>query len=242
MLDVPDWAGHRAGQHLDVRLTAEDGYRARARATRSRRRRGSRIAITVERLDDGEVSPYLADELLPGDEIELRGPVGGYFVWEPERRRPAAARRWRLGRRAAARDRSGIAAPSRQRRPGAAALLLALARGRHLPGRARRRATAVDVVHTLTRAAAAGLDGSPAPRRRRAARRGRLAGGRSDRWRTSAGRRASSRRSPPRSSGSATTPARIKTERFGAREARMMEPLDGNAIAGTACARSSASR
>jgi ferredoxin-NADP reductase len=82
-LDVPEWAGHRAGQHLDVRLTAEDGYRAE-REYSIASAPGEPVAITVERLDDGEVSPYLTDELRPGDQLELRGPVGGYFVWSPD--------------------------------------------------------------------------------------------------------------------------------------------------------------
>jgi ferredoxin-NADP reductase len=81
VLDVPDWPGHRAGQHLDVRLTAEDGYRAE-REYSIASAPGEPVAITVERLDDGEVSPYLTDELRRGDGLELRGPVGGYFVWE----------------------------------------------------------------------------------------------------------------------------------------------------------------
>jgi ferredoxin-NADP reductase len=80
-LDVPAWPGHRAGQHLDVRLTAEDGYSAE-RSYSIASAAGEPVAITVERLDDGEVSPYLTDELRVGDELELRGPVGGYFVWE----------------------------------------------------------------------------------------------------------------------------------------------------------------
>jgi ferredoxin-NADP reductase len=80
-LGVPDWAGHRAGQHLDVRLTAEDGYRAE-RSYSIASAPGEPLAITVERLDDGEVSPYLTEELRPGDEIEVRGPIGGYFVWD----------------------------------------------------------------------------------------------------------------------------------------------------------------
>jgi len=82
VLDVPDWPGHKAGQHLDVRLTAEDGYRAE-RSYSIASAPGDPVAITVERLDDGEVSPYLTGELRAGDELELRGPVGGYFVWEP---------------------------------------------------------------------------------------------------------------------------------------------------------------
>src|SRR5215813_642528 len=81
-LDVPDWGGHRAGQHLDIRLTAEDGYVAE-RSYSIASAPGEPVAITVQRLDDGEVSPYLTDELRAGDELELRGPIGGYFVWEP---------------------------------------------------------------------------------------------------------------------------------------------------------------
>jgi ferredoxin-NADP reductase len=80
-LQVPDWPGHRAGQHLDVRLTAEDGYQAE-RSYSIASAPGEPVAITVERLDDGEVSPYLTEELRPGDELELRGPIGGYFVWD----------------------------------------------------------------------------------------------------------------------------------------------------------------
>jgi ferredoxin-NADP reductase len=83
VLDVPDWPGHRAGQHLDVRLTAEDGYQA-AREYSIASAPGEPVAITVERLDDGEVSPYLTEELRVGDRIELRGPVGGYFVWDTD--------------------------------------------------------------------------------------------------------------------------------------------------------------
>jgi ferredoxin-NADP reductase len=82
-LDVSDWPGHRAGQHLDVRLTAEDGYQA-SRSYSIASAPGEQPAITVERLEDGEVSPYLVDEVVVGDRFELRGPVGGYFVWSPE--------------------------------------------------------------------------------------------------------------------------------------------------------------
>jgi ferredoxin-NADP reductase len=81
--DVPDWPGHRAGQHVDVRLTAEDGYQAQRSYSIASPTSVTRIELTVERLEDGEVSPYLTDELQLSDEIELRGPVGGYFVWEP---------------------------------------------------------------------------------------------------------------------------------------------------------------
>jgi ferredoxin-NADP reductase len=83
VLDVPGWPGHRAGQHVDVRLTAEDGYRTERSYSISSPPGGTRIALTVVRVAGGEVSPYLTDELRPGDPLELRGPVGGYFVWEP---------------------------------------------------------------------------------------------------------------------------------------------------------------
>ena len=82
-LEVADWPGHRAGQHVDVRLTADDGYQAE-RAYSIASAPGEPLAITVERLDDGEVSPYLTEELQPGDFLEVRGPIGGYFVWEPD--------------------------------------------------------------------------------------------------------------------------------------------------------------
>ena len=80
--DVRGWHGHRAGQHVDVRLTAADGYQAQRSYSIASPPDGTSVELTVERLDDGEVSPYLTDELRPGDQIELRGPVGGYFVWE----------------------------------------------------------------------------------------------------------------------------------------------------------------
>jgi ferredoxin-NADP reductase len=83
VFDVPGWPGHRAGQHVDLRLTAEDGYRAERSYSIASPPDSRRVALTVQRLEDGEVSPYLTDELRPGDQIELRGPIGGYFVWEP---------------------------------------------------------------------------------------------------------------------------------------------------------------
>jgi ferredoxin-NADP reductase len=82
LLDVPGWPGHQAGQHVDIRLTAEDGYMAE-RSYSIASAPGEPVAITVERLDDGEVSPYLTGELRAGDVLELRGPIGGYFAWGP---------------------------------------------------------------------------------------------------------------------------------------------------------------
>jgi ferredoxin-NADP reductase len=81
-LDPPAWRGHRAGQHVDVRLTAEDGYQAQRSYSIASAPEDERLTLTVERLDDGEVSPYLVGELRVGDLLEIRGPVGGYFVWE----------------------------------------------------------------------------------------------------------------------------------------------------------------
>ena len=82
-LALPNWMGHRAGQHVDVRLTAEDGYQTeRSYSIASPPEEAPHVTLTVERLDDGEVSPYLTEELRVGDKLELRGPIGGYFVWE----------------------------------------------------------------------------------------------------------------------------------------------------------------
>jgi ferredoxin-NADP reductase len=81
VLQPADWPGHRAGQHVDVRLTADDGYQAQRRYSIASAPDDEHLVLTVERLDDGEVSPYLTETVQPGDELELRGPVGGYFVW-----------------------------------------------------------------------------------------------------------------------------------------------------------------
>jgi ferredoxin-NADP reductase len=88
VLDVDGWGDHRAGQHLDVRLTAEDGYQAE-RSYSIASAPGEPPAITVERLEDGEVSPYLVDEVRDGDVFEVRGPIGGYFVWDGDEPEPA---------------------------------------------------------------------------------------------------------------------------------------------------------
>jgi len=84
VLDVDGWPGHRAGQHVDVRLTAEDGYQAERSYSIASAPDGDRVELTVERVEDGEVSPYLTEEARPGDAFELRGPVGGYFVWDAD--------------------------------------------------------------------------------------------------------------------------------------------------------------
>jgi ferredoxin-NADP reductase len=82
VLEVPGWEGHKAGQHVDVRLTAEDGYQAQRSYSIASAPEDERLVLTVDRLDDGEVSPYLTDVLMAGDKLELRGPIGGYFTWE----------------------------------------------------------------------------------------------------------------------------------------------------------------
>src|SRR5206468_689641 len=86
-LEVPEWRGHLAGQHVDVRLRAADGYEAQRSysiASAPDLARSNMLELTVERLGDGEVSPYLVDELRAGDVLQLRGPIGGYFTWRPE--------------------------------------------------------------------------------------------------------------------------------------------------------------
>jgi ferredoxin-NADP reductase len=83
VLDVPDWPGHLPGQHVDVRLTAEDGYSTERSYSIASAPDGTRLELTIQRLDDGEVSPYLTEVLSPGDPLELRGPIGGYFAWRP---------------------------------------------------------------------------------------------------------------------------------------------------------------
>ena len=88
VLQVPDWPGHDAGQHVDVRLTAEDGYQAQRSYSIASGPEDPRLTITVERLEDGEVSPYLVGEVRVGDKVELRGPIGGYFVWHAGEKRP----------------------------------------------------------------------------------------------------------------------------------------------------------
>jgi ferredoxin-NADP reductase len=157
VLDAPDWPGHRAGQHLDVRLTAEDGYRAE-RSYSIASAPGEPVAITVERLEDGEVSPYLTEELRVTDALELRGPVGGYFVWDGDRSAPlflAAGGSGVVPLRAMLRHR---------RRSGSDVPVRMLYSSRTLDDVIYRDelaepADGVEVVHTLTRAQPAGWTG-----------------------------------------------------------------------------------
>ena len=110
IFDVPGWPGHRAGQHADIRLTAEDGYRAQRSYSIASAPEDGYAAITVERLDDGEVSPYLVDDAQPGDELEIRGPVGGWSVWNAGDGGPLSR-----GRRLRGRAVAGDPAPPRAR-------------------------------------------------------------------------------------------------------------------------------
>src|SRR6476620_3191842 len=82
VLDVPDWPGHLAGQHVDIRLTAEDGYQAERSYSIASAPEGDALELTVEMVDGGEVSTYLTEVARRGDQFELRGPIGGYFVWD----------------------------------------------------------------------------------------------------------------------------------------------------------------
>jgi ferredoxin-NADP reductase len=88
LLDVPGWGGNVAGQHLDLRLTAEDGYQAARSYSVASVGAGERVELVVDRVDGGEVSPFLVDEVMVGDELEVRGPLGGWFVWRPEQGGP----------------------------------------------------------------------------------------------------------------------------------------------------------
>ena len=90
VLDCPGWPGHLPGQHIDVRLTAEDGYQAQRSYSIATPADGERMIITIEIVEDGEVSPYLFEGLEVGDRFEIRGPIGGYFVWDPSRGGPVA--------------------------------------------------------------------------------------------------------------------------------------------------------
>jgi ferredoxin-NADP reductase len=84
VLDVPNWPRHAAGQHVDVRLTAEDGYQAQRSYSIASAPESPDLELTIERIDDGEVSPYLTEEVRPGDQFEVRGPIGGWFSWRVE--------------------------------------------------------------------------------------------------------------------------------------------------------------
>jgi ferredoxin-NADP reductase len=146
-LDVPGWAGHRAGQHLDVRLTAEDGYQAQ-RSYSIASAPGDALALTIERLDDGEVSPYLVDEAHEGDQVEVRGPIGGYFVWDGDEPEPVLLVGGGSGvvpLMAMARHRARIGSDTQMR------LIYSSRTWEDVIYRDELEALGLDVVHTLTR-------------------------------------------------------------------------------------------
>ena len=84
VLKLPDWPGHKAGQHVDVRLTADDGYQAQRSYSIASAPEAEQVTLTIERIEDGEVSAYLTQDVQVGDKFGLRGPIGGYFVWRPD--------------------------------------------------------------------------------------------------------------------------------------------------------------
>ena len=129
VLDLPNWPGHRAGQHVDIRLTADDGYQAQRGYSIASAPEDDGVMLTVDRLEGGEVSPYLTDVVEPGDELELRGPIGGYFVWDASLPGPlllisggsgivplrAMLRHWAAARRAARGPDAALGAVARRR-------------------------------------------------------------------------------------------------------------------------------
>jgi ferredoxin-NADP reductase len=154
-LDVPEWRGHRAGQHVDVRLTAEDGYQAQ-RSYSIASAPGDPLEITVERLEDGEVSPYLVDDVQDGDVFEVRGPIGGYFVWDGDEPEPVLLVAGGSGvvplmAMARHRGRVGSAAPMR--------LLYSSRTWEDVIYREEFETLGIDVVHTLTRQQPPGWSG-----------------------------------------------------------------------------------
>jgi ferredoxin-NADP reductase len=154
-LDVAEWGGHRAGQHLDVRLTAEDGYQAQ-RSYSIASAPDDPLAITVERLEDGEVSPYLVDELREDDVIEVRGPIGGYFVWDGDEPEPVllvAGGSGVVPLMAMARHRARLGADTPMR------LLYSSRKWDDVIYRDELGTLGIDVVHTLTREQPPGWSG-----------------------------------------------------------------------------------
>ncbi len=136
VFECPGWDGHHAGQHVDIRLTAEDGYQAQRSYSIASAPEDDHLVLTIERLQDGEVSPYLVDVVEPGDQLEMRGPIGGYFIWDGSGEEPLfmiAGGSGVVPFRSMLRHRSA----ARIAGTGPASLLLPLLGGRDLPGRAR---------------------------------------------------------------------------------------------------------
>ncbi|HET7808058.1 MAG TPA: ferredoxin reductase [Gaiellaceae bacterium] len=154
-LDVEGWAAHRAGQHLDVRLTAEDGYQAQ-RSYSIASAPGDPLAITIERLEEGEVSPYLVDDVQDGDVFEVRGPIGGYFVWDGDEPGPVllvAGGSGVVPLMAMARHRARVGAEAPMR------LVYSSRTWEDVIYRDELETLGIDVVHTLTRSQPQGWNG-----------------------------------------------------------------------------------
>jgi ferredoxin-NADP reductase len=159
VLDVAGWPGHRAGQHVDVRLTADDGYQTQRSYSIASAPEDARLALTVERLEDGEVSSYLCGEVREGDRFELRGPIGGYFVWDATDGGPlllVAGGSGIVPLMAMLRHRSAAIAGDKARRALPARLLYSSRRWRDIIYRAEllrlaESDDAVNVTHTITR-------------------------------------------------------------------------------------------
>jgi ferredoxin-NADP reductase len=154
LLDVQGWPGHRAGQHADIRLTAEDGYRAQRSYSIASAPEDGAPAITVERIDDGEVSPYLVDDAQAGDTLEIRGPVGGWFVWDASQGGPL----WLIGGGSGVVPLMSMLRHHRNARSDAPARLLLSAR-READVIYRAELDAFDVTFTYTREAPPGWSG-----------------------------------------------------------------------------------
>ena len=211
VLDVPDWPGHLAGQHVDIRLTAEDGYTAVRSLLDVLGGRGDRIEVTVDEVEDGEVSPYLTQVVDVGDLMEVRGPIGGWFVWRTDADRADPTDRGRVGHRAADGDGQG----ARVGRPDGAvpaALLDAQPRVADLPGRTAHPVGGLDITYAYTRRAPGGLAAAAADRRgrHRGGHVARRVGAHLLRVRTDRFRRTGN---PTAEAGH--DPERISTERFG---------------------------
>ena len=226
-LELDGWSGHRAGQHVDVRLTAEDGYQAQRSYSIASAPEDAALVLTVERLDDGEVSPYLVDELRPGDQLELRGPIGGYFVWEASLGGPlllVAGGSGIVPFRSILRHHQAIESTVPVR-------LLYSARtldGGHLPRGADGTGAdgEIDIRFTLTREQPGGWRGYTRRIDQRAPRRGRLAAGRAAACVRRAARPRSWRRRRAPSSRSATNPLGSAPNASGPQEPSRMAVLD----------------
>ena len=175
VLRAPAWSGHRAGQHVDIRLTAEDGYQVQRSYSIASAPEEQSLVLTVERLDDGEVSPYLVDELRPGDQLELRGPIGGYFAWDTSAGGPLLLVGGGSGivplmsilrHRVAAGSDAEVRLLASWRTAADIIYAAELERLGQLDG--------VEITHTLTRDAPRGVDGPPRAHRRGDAGRGGL--------------------------------------------------------------------